>query len=175
MRYRYLSLLLPSCVLAFFISPAWGQENATPEISFRCQSDRDVPLTVAQNKAGQTENIFVWQKDILEGKTTESPQQLCHDVARRLNEYHNESGDEANSSLFYLFAQQYNDIPIICVGFNMFCSRVLFTLKRDDEDAKISDRVLDNTVAPNIKENNLRNIRGSSFTGYKVDLFSEEF
>ena len=173
MRYKYLSLLLLS-YLAFFISPAWGQENAVSEINFRCQSDRNLPLPAAQNKAGQTENIFVWQKDILEGKTTDSPQQLCHDVARRLNEYQDESGDEANSSLFYLSAQQYNGIPIICVGFDMLCSRVLFTLKRDSEDAKIGDRVLDNIVAPNIKKNKFKNIKDFNFIGYKID-FSKRF
>ena len=71
---------------------------------------------MAQNKAGQTENIFVWQKDILEKKTTASPKELCHDVARKLNKYQNNSGNEANSSSFYLSARQYSGIPIICNG-----------------------------------------------------------
>ena len=148
MRARCLFLLLSSCVLTFFVSPTWGQENAMSEISFRCQSDRDVSLTVAQNKAGQTENIFVWQEDILEGKTPNSAEQLCHDVAHKLDEYSHD--DEANLSSFYLSASIIAVIPIICAGSGRNCLQVLFSLNINEEDRTIGSQVLDSIVAPNI-------------------------
>ena len=171
MRARCLSLLLSSCVLTFFVSPTWGQENAMPEISFRCDRDRDIPLTVAQNKAGQTENIFVWQEDILEGKTTNSAEQLCHNVARKLDEYSHD--DEANLSSFYLSAQEYSGIPIICVGSHGGCSLVLLVLKKSEDNID-SHLVLDGIIAPKIKRKHPRCRRGCSFTGYKVDFFSDK-
>ena len=171
MRYRYLSLLLPLSISTFFMSPAWGQTNNTSDISFRCEGDRDIPITVAENKAGQTENIFVWQEDILAGKTTDNPTKLCHDVARKLNEFQDKRGDEANSPSFYLSAQQYREIPIICLSYSRDCEQVLFTLNRNGEERTVGDRVLNSIVAPNIRKNFL-NARSANFRAYKVDLFS---
>ena len=173
MRARCLSLLLSSCVLTFFVSPTWGQENAMPEISFSCLGDRDIPITVAENKAGQTENIFVWQENILAGKTTDNPTKLCHDVAHRLNEFQDKRGDEANSSSFYLSAQQYSGIPIICISYSRGCEQVLFTLNRNGEERTVGERVLNSIVAPNIRKSFL-NARSANFRAYKVNLFSDE-
>ena len=171
MGYRRLSLLVSSYVLTLFVSPTWGQENAMPKISFGCLGDRDVPLTVAQNKAGQTENIFVWQEDILKEKTTASPEQLCHDVARKLNKYSRD--DEANLSSFYLSSQEYSSIPIICIGSHEGCSLVLLVFKKSEDNID-SHLVLDGIIAPKIKRKHPRCRRGCSFTGYKVDFFSDK-
>ena len=151
---KYLIPLLTNTIFSLSISPVLGQANTSSEITFSCQSDRDVPITIATNKIGETQTIFTWKKETFPNAL--KAHQLCNRVTDKLNNYLSESKD---LSLLILQPNRQVGLPTICVtktGIN--CDLVLFTLPPAEEPidkaCETLNAILDREISEPIQEQN---------------------
>ena len=135
---KYLVSFFSFCALALSAFPAYGQLNSTAAITFSCDEDRDIPVTLAKNKAGKTQTIFNWKPEAFPQRS--NTVEICRTVSQKLDNY------AAKSNLFPLFAIQPTEqagLPAICAtqtGFS--CDLVLLTLSPAEEPVTIACETL---------------------------------
>ena len=134
MHNKYWILLLASTVLTLPIFPVLGETETTTPITFSCEEDRGIPITIAKNQAGKNQTIFNWKPEAFPHLS--NTLEICHTVSQKLNLY------AAGSNNFQLFAIQPTEqagLPAICAtktGFN--CDLVLLTLAPAEEPVAIA-------------------------------------
>ena len=128
MTNKYLISLLTSIALSSSISPVWGQKNTTPDITFACEYNQGIPITVAKNKVGRSQTIFYWKEEILKDKTTKTPQELFNDVSLKPNYL---SASDRDLSSFILVPETQSGFPLVCVNTlnssRFACTKLIFT------------------------------------------------
>ncbi len=178
MKNKYLISLLTSSAVALSVSPAWGESKTTSEITFACQGDRDVPVTIAKNRQGKTQTIFHWKQEVLPNSL--DSHKLCDRTAAKLNKYVAEGNNL--SSLRVETAEQLG-LPAICITQErLVCDRVLFTLYPHPEPMDIAENtltaILDRQIQNEHNTHNLESLtrceqRGcqSLFSSFPINLF----
>ena len=170
MQNKYLIPFLTCSALALSILPAWGQSNTTSSITFTCEKNQDVPITVAQNNVGTTQNIFHWKKEALPVST--NPQLFCEEVAQKLNNYAAEGHD---LSLIRLTANEQAGLPMICLTEQYgICDVVLLILPITEQPINtanntvkaILDREILEHIIPCPRCNQLSPVRFNLFQGF---------
>ena len=166
---KYLIPLLTCSALALSISPAWGESDTISEITlitFACEDNQGVPITVAKNNEGKTQTVFNWRKEDLPASV--NPQEMCADVAERFNDY---AADGNDLSSFVLQPMKLDTIPMICVTTHGNCELVLFILPptETEKSSQEAHTVLKKILAKDIFTT--PNERGVSVIDYSVNLF----
>jgi hypothetical protein len=148
---RKYSALLTSSALALSISPVLGQSNPPSKITFTCEDNQGIPITVAKNKEGKTQTIFHWKQEAFKTSTTATPK-LCDRIAEKFNHL---SAKGADLTSFELKPSEQVGVPAICLSDRaVSCHSVLFTLDRTAEDPfKTADRVLNAILDTEILQN----------------------
>ena len=174
---KSLIALLTSTILSCSITSAWGQESNKLEITFACEDDNGLPITVAKNKNNeeQTETIFYWREEALTDKTFSSPQELCNDVSLKINKM----AQDYDLSSFAVVATEVVSRPVICISSNNnSCSKVLFAMRPTSQPVITADRTLTAILNPKIVENQRQkdrfNMRAHLQQDYEID-FTELF
>ncbi len=165
---KYLIPLLTSSALAFSISPVWGQSNTTSEITFTCEGDGDIPITVAKNSQGKTQPIFHWKPEALPAST--DIQKFCSSVAEKLNGY---AAEGYNLSMFDLVPSEQAGLPVICITQKKYydCDKVLFTLFPTERPLETVEKTLEENLDPTILNNqNRMSYERYVPPGYEVNL-----
>ena len=169
---KYLILLLTSSTLAFSVFPAWGESNTTSEITFTCEDNQGIPVTVAKNSEGKTQPIFHWKPGALTTAFTtkiKTPQELCSSVSAKLDDYVTQDYD---LSSFRLAPKTQAGLPIICAALEYGgCDLVLFILASSDDPVDTANTTLKVILNREILEYNKFLGRGYSSISYQVDLF----
>ena len=143
---KYLIQLLTTYALALFISPAWGKSDTTPQITFTCEDDGGLPITVANNSEEKTQTIFHWKTEALPDSM--DSQELCSSVSTKLNKYATEGYD---LSKLGFRATNETGFPAICVTEEYSgCNEVLFTFapaeKPTDTTSDILATIIDSKI-----------------------------
>lgn len=161
-------------VLIGFISPVLAQETITPQITFACENNNGVPITVAKDQKSQTQTIFHWKEEALKDKTLLTPQELCDDVSKRLNDV-SIDGDDLSSVGFV--ATHVSSLSAICMnagrGRSRDCSKLLFTfIAQDEHPSEAAYHVLNEIIDPEIIQAHREKNRFSEryYLGYTVDF-----
>lgn len=138
MNNKYLIPLLTSSAIALSISPVWGQSDTTSDITFVCEDDRDVPITVAKNSKENTQTIFHWKSDVLPDSM--NIQELCARVSERLNKYAAEGYD---LSKLGFRATDETGFPAICVTEEYSgCNEILVTFAPSEKSTDTTSDIL---------------------------------
>lgn len=167
MKLRYFAPFLASAALVFSATAAFSEPGVNQSKKVFCSAKNGTPTTVALNKDGTQIPIFHWNSESISSAI--DPQQECHEVASKLNNYVN-SG--RNLSSFQVHDQQ--GLPAICAEETVGrCSATLMTF--DPKTTTLADA---NSLLDNILDNQLKtkkavsNQRGVQGTRYEVDLWS---
>ena len=176
MKATHISTLLVTSAISLAASPAIADSSDAPQFNFACQISDGVPTTVAQSTDGEkTLSIFNWKQDALASKTLSSPEELCDNVASKLENY---SADGYDLSLISFVGTQINDgLPAICATTGTGkCSKVLFTLKPANNSKTVAQDLVAAILNPKLQDNKIEfNDRGVQSTSYQVnfwDLFN---
>ena len=111
MTSKYIISFLTSSILACFLSPAIGRENAGSQITFSCEDSQGTLITVARNREGVTKTIFYWKQEALQNKTIKTPKEHCDYAVKQLTD----SKLEENDEVLGFIATQTSNIPAICL------------------------------------------------------------
>ena len=175
MKTKFLPVLLATGVAVATPSIANSADADTAKLSFSCQTIDGVATTVAQSAAGDAQiPIFHWQPEVLANRTSDTPKELCNDVAQKLEDL---STDYQLSNISFLGTTIIadGDIPTICANTGgSKCSKVLFSLNKTDETASVVagnvvDAILDKNLQP---QKTVQNTRGVQSISYQVDFWS---
>jgi len=168
-------LSLSTFIIAGITLTLIGQQPATAsDPIFFCESDQDIPMTIAKNKDGQAKPIFNW--NLNEVNTSDQPQQLCDSVTQKLNSYHQEGNDL--SSLIFKAATVLDDeslttLPAICIaGTENPCKVALFTLSPSENPQRVASNVLDLILDQDLQASSIKSpTRGLQSAAYEVDFW----
>jgi hypothetical protein len=151
MNNKNLIAILASSALALSISPVFGKSNTPSQVTFTCEDNQGIPITVAKNNEGKTQPIFHWKQEAFKGSTIPTPK-LCDRIAKKFNRLSAQSPD---LSLFEIKPSEQAGVPAICLSDRaVSCNSVLFTLDRTAEEPfKTADRVLNAILDTEILEN----------------------
>ena len=149
----------------------------TPQLNFACEVSQGVPTTVAQRAGDEAKlPILHWKKEVLEYKSSSSPQQLCDMVSQKLENYSAQGYDL--SKLSFIGTAQ-DGLPVICANANTMgrpeCSKVLLTLAPVDRADTVADEVVSNILnedLPHQREVIDSDERGVQSFAYQVDFWS---
>jgi len=175
MKVKNLSTLLVTGAISFTASSALAESSDAPQFNFACQMNNGVPTTVAQNvESGKTMPVFNWKSEALAYRTTSTPKELCDSVTAKLEGYSNDGYDL--SQISFVGTEQAN-LPTICATTAaQGCSKVLFTLNRDEQASIVANDVVAAILSPDLQGSKVqRNDRGVQSTSYQVnfwDLFN---
>lgn len=115
--------LLTSTLVTLSIFPAWAKSETLSDITFVCEDNQGIPVTVAKNNAGTTQAIFHWKQAAL--PTQAIPQEVCERVTEKLNSYVNQSN---NLSELWIQPSEIAHLPVICADRQpKNCEVVLFS------------------------------------------------
>jgi|GEM_PF-1407873 len=176
MKTKFFSLLLATGVAVLSTpSIADSADADTAELNFSCQTIDGVDTTVAQSTAGEVQiPIFHWKPEVLANRTSDTPKELCNDVAQKLADL---SADYELSNVSFIGTTIIPDgnIPTICANSGgAQCSKVLFSLNKTDEKASVVaanvvDAILDKNLEP---QKTVMRTRGVQSISYQVDFWS---
>ncbi|MCC0177705.1 hypothetical protein I4641_12015 [Waterburya agarophytonicola K14] len=175
MKTKLFSTLLVTGAISLGAAPAIAESTEAPQFNFACQMSEGVPTTVAQNAEGETRAVFNWKEETLAYRTPSTPKELCDNVSRDLQEYSNNGYDL--SQITFVGTEQAG-LPTICATTaGNKCSKVLFTLTRDEQAANVANDVVTAILNPELQGKVVAsyNDRGVQSTSYEVnfwDLFS---
>lgn len=166
MKIKYLSPILASIAIALTVNPAFTTSTNSPNETIYCQSNSEVPTTIAKRANGEDLTIFHWRNEVLPEYL--NPLQLCEEVSAQLQDYANKG--------YQLSSFQTHDmkgLPIICAEeIPGECSRVLFTLYATNNQQE-SNLLLGQILDEGVKGEQIISIeRGVQFYGYKVSFWS---
>ncbi len=172
MTNKYLISLLTSIALSSSISPVWGQKNTTPDITFACEYNQGIPITVAKNKVGRSQTIFYWKEEILKDRTSKTPKELCTDISKKLTDYIDDYLVKDNETFsFELIATHEAVFPTICITTSSSCNFVLFTLTPVGEPQIAALETLGAIINTDRPYKDL-NPGDAVVYGYQIDLFN---
>ncbi len=178
MKFKHFSPILAAASLALGATSAWGESQAsqTNKVgNFYCTNNNGNIATVAKNKQGGEQAIFRWSAEAMNDKALSKSlngQQLCQDVATKLDNY------IANGGRIAAFNTYHKDKlpPAICATATETsadsCNLVLFTLEPGASLAD-SNRVLDNLLDSRWKQEKIAsasNERGVQAITRKVNF-----
>ena len=157
---------VPALLIAFSITPAMAASTNNSNKTIYCQSDSEIPTTVARKADGEELTIFHWRNEVIPENL--NPQQLCAEVSQKLQDYATEGYQLSSFKTHDL-----DGIPLICAEENTgYCSLVLFTLNASNSQAD-SNLLLGEILDDNLKEEEIISIeRGVQFYGYKVNFWN---
>lgn len=174
MKTKYVSLLLAVGTMAI-ASPAMANTSDSPQLSFSCKTIEGIPATVAQSAASESQiTIFQWKQEALANRTSDSPEQLCQDVALKLQDYA-VNYDLSNVNFIGTTTALGDDVPTICANVGgAECGKVLFTLdKTTDKASIVAGNVVDSILAKNLQpEKTTLTTRGVQSISYEVNFLS---
>lgn len=174
MKTKYLSALLAIGAMAI-ASPSMAGTSNSPQLSFSCQTINGVPATVAQSAESESQiTIFQWKQEALANRTSDSPEELCHDVAQKLEDYAVDY-DLSNVNFIGTTTTLGDDVPTICANVGgAECGKVLFTLdKTTDKASTVAGNVVDSILAQNLQpEKTTLTTRGVQSISYEVNFLS---
>lgn len=176
MKTKFLTILLATGVAALGTPAiASSAEADTSQLSFSCQMIDGVATTVANSAAGDAQiPIFHWKAEVLANRTSDSPKELCNDVAQKL-EAISVDYDFSNINFIGTTIIPDGDIPTICANTGgPQCSKVLFSLNKTDDKASVVagnvvDAILDKNLQP---QKTVLTTRGVQSISYQVDFWS---
>lgn len=141
---KYLVAFLPLSALILLTPKARGRSSDSHALSFFCQVNNNIPITVAKNSQGQTQSLFHWNraKKPINFFTREPIQlnqvQLCQRAANGLNTY----VAQGKASSFFILqptSTKYN-LPAVCVTDKYGgCDEILFTIPPQEYDVPITN------------------------------------
>ncbi|MGK7895301.1 MAG: COP23 domain-containing protein [Xenococcus sp. (in: cyanobacteria)] len=157
--------LLASAIVIIGTTSASGQSSET---IFFCQTNEEIPTTVAQTKNGNLQPIFHWKSDALPEGT--NPDQLCNTASQQLENY---LASESDLSAVNFKSTKLDKIPVICAtGETNDCNLVLLTLPPSEQPIETANLVLDSILEPQLQGNRLiSNERGVQSIYYKINLW----
>jgi Circadian oscillating protein COP23 len=174
MKTKYLSVLLSIGAMAI-ASPSMANTSDSPQLSFSCQTIKGVPATVAQSAQSESQiTIFQWKQEALANRTSDSPEELCHDVAQKLEDYAVDY-DLSNVNFIGTTTTLGDDVPTICANVGgAECGKVLFTLdKTTDKASTVAGNVVDSILAEDLQpEKTMLTTRGVQSISYEVNFLS---
>jgi Circadian oscillating protein COP23 len=154
--------------IAFATTPAFGESDLSSETTFFCQTDNNIPTTLAKTSNGRVLPIFHWKADALPPQT--DLQQTCNSVSEKLENYLVSEEDLAAVSFK---STKLDNIPAICLaGENKDCNLVLVTLLPVDKPIETANEVLESILDPQLQANKaIYNDRGIQSTAYSIDFW----
>lgn len=174
MKTKYLSALLSLGAMAI-ASPSMANTSDSPQLSFSCQTIKGVPATVAQSAESESQiTIFQWKQEALANRTSDSPEELCHDVAQKLEDYA-VNYDLSNVNFIGTTTTLGDEMPTICANVGgAECGKVLFTLdKTTDKASTVAGSVVDSILAQDLQpEKTTLTTRGVQSISYEVNFLS---
>lgn len=176
MKTKHLSAILAVGAITAATSTV-ANSAETPQLNFVCEVSQGVPTTVAQYTGDDTKlPILHWKEEILESKSSSSPQQLCDMVSQKLENYSAQGYDL--SKLSFIGTAQ-GGLPVICANANTMgrqdCSKVLLTLTPVDNADRVADEVVSGILdrdLPHQREVIDSDERGVQSFAYQVDFWS---
>ena len=176
MKTKLFSLLLTAGVTTFATPAIANSAESEAKLSFSCQTIEGVATTVAESPTGDVQiPVFHWQPEVLANRTSDSPQELCNDVAQKL-ETLSVDYDLSNLNFIGTTMMPEGDIPTVCATTGgSQCSKVLFSLNATNEETasvvagNVVDAILDKNLEPQIT---VLRTRGVQSISYQVDFWS---
>lgn len=131
--------LLTSTVVTLAIFPALAKSETPSNITFACEDNQGIPVTVAKNNKGTTQAIFHWKQVALPNQTI--PQETCNLVTEKLNDYVNQSDD---LSELWIQPGDIAHVPVICVERQpQNCEVVIFSFAPSSVPTSIAHNTLE--------------------------------
>ncbi len=167
MSFKYLSSLLATSVLAVTAVPAWAEAELSLDLSFSCQVQNEVPVTLVQAQGNQ-QPIFHWNNNNLPESI--DSELACNEVAQRLD-YHAARGYDM-TNLSFIGSQQ-GGLPAICATQDSRdCSILLLTLAPTEKPQESARLLLSSIIDKDLSANKIElNDRGLQSTVYPVSIF----
>jgi hypothetical protein len=180
MKFKHFSPFIAAAALTVSATSAWGESQtsqANRVRNFYCTNNNGTLATVIKNKQGGEQTIFQWSAEAMGDRAlpkSVNTQQLCQDVALKLDNYLAKGGNIAAFSTYHNLKDKLP--PAICATANdtnsNSCNLVLFTLEPSANLAD-SNRVLDNLLDSRWKQDKIAsasNERGVQGVVRKVDF-----
>ncbi|HHP7231369.1 MAG TPA: COP23 domain-containing protein [Xenococcaceae cyanobacterium] len=167
MNFKYWSPIIATSVIAIGSAPAWGESELASDLSFSCQINQGIPVTIAEAEGNQ-QAIFHWDSKKLPDSV--DPETTCNEVAIKLGE-HTEMGYDMTDLRF--IGSQQGDLPAICATHNTMreCSLVLLTLAPTDKPPETASLLLSSIIDKDLEVSKVElNNRGFQSTAYPVPL-----
>lgn len=175
MKTKFFPVLLAG-VAAFVTSSIANSAEHEAKPSFSCKTIKGVATTVARSSLGNAQiPVFHWKPEVLANRTSDRPQELCNDVAQKLEAL---SVDYDLSNIHFIGRAMIpeGDIPTICATTGGDeCSKVLFVLNptKDEKASVVAGNVVDAILDKNLEpQKTVRSTRGVQSISYKVDFWS---
>lgn len=173
MKTKCWSALLAIATLAL-TTPALANSTNEPQLKFSCQIREGVPVTIAESTQSSAKlPIFHWKPAALRYRSSDSPQQLCNMVSKKLENYSAQGYDL--SSISFVGTEQSN-LPVICANAGQSdCSKILLTLHPDleSEPETVAQNVVDLILDKNLQQTKVETVaRGVQSISYQVDFWS---
>ncbi|GAB4524086.1 MAG: hypothetical protein Tsb0014_02210 [Pleurocapsa sp.] len=165
MKIKHLSSVLAGVAIACMGSPAWSQSAEVQSVTIKCDTNSQLPKTLATSQNGQEFTIFNWQDAVLPDYLNSA--QLCQEVSQKLQTYA-ASGSEFSSFNVYAKGDSFDVCVEEMIG---DCGAVLFSLNQGeslDESKQILDGVLDESLKG---EKIVSTDRGVQSYGYRLNLW----
>jgi hypothetical protein len=160
--------LLAISAIALAITPAFGESNLSSEKTFFCQTDGNIPKTIAKTGNGEILPIFHWKAEALPPQT--DLQQTCNSVSEKLENY---LVSQKDIPAVNFKSTKVDNIPAICLaGANNNCNLVLLTLLPVEKPIETANKVLESILDPQLQANKaVSNDRGIQSTAYSIDFW----
>jgi hypothetical protein len=165
MKIKHLSSVLAGVAIAFVGSAVWSQSPEGQGVAIKCNTDSQLPKTLATNENGQVFPIFNWQDTVLPDYLNSA--QICQEVSQKLQTYA-ASGSEFSSFNVYAKGDSFDICVEEMVG---DCGSVLFSLNQGetlDESKQVLDGILDESLKG---EKIVSRDRGVQSYGYRLNLW----
>ncbi len=174
MKFKHISPLLIAGIVGVNSVPALGESEAPLDLSFSCQIDNGVPVTVVQGQESQ-QSIFHWDRaNLPESADSEI---MCQEVAMKLNGHAAIGEDVSNLNFISSAAGSY--MPTICATQGTReCSILLLTLPLDEKPLEAADLFLSSIIDKDLAANKFQPKdpdRGFQGTVYPVDFWTLVF
>lgn len=83
---KYLIFLIISSILAYFNFPVGGQKNTVSEITFACEDNNGIPITIAINQTRETRIIFLWKEELMQ-LIKQTLLELYNNISNNMNDF----------------------------------------------------------------------------------------
>ena len=168
MSFKPLSPLLAVSVLAVSTVPAWGESEFPIDLSFSCQVENGIPVTVVQGEGSQ-QSIFHWDSANLPESI--DSEVVCNEVAIKLDSHVVTESDMTN--LKFIGSQQ-GGLPAICATQDAReCSVLLLTLAPTEKPPETARLFLSSIIDKDLTADRVElNDRGFQSTVYPANLWT---
>ena len=166
MNLKSLSPICAGVAIAMSATPVFAESSISSNRIIFCEDSHGVLTTMARTAEGKNLPIFHWQSKSL--PKSFNLQQLCNNVSAKLDNYITQG-----SVLSSFGSYEQLGLPTICAeAESARCSLVLFTLPPTDNPINQSNKVLENILDNQFKqEKQVSNVRGIQSIHYRASVF----